>query len=184
MGEMKKTSYRVYAAWNYDKEENDLDELSQKGWQLEKGGCFHSKFVKDESVTYRHRIDFNPVILKSSEEKERYVESFEEQGWEYVNNTFNGWAYFRKIVVENSLASEYEIYSDQQSYYGMLSRWIRVGWVCITVELLAALLYVIQFFENGDPFYIVGAAIFMTISVWIFNGIGKMKAKINERAMN
>lgn len=35
-----KVSFRGYMAWNYDREEQDLDRMSEQGWQLIKGGCF------------------------------------------------------------------------------------------------------------------------------------------------
>ncbi|WKY46908.1 DUF2812 domain-containing protein [Eubacteriaceae bacterium ES3] len=184
MGKINKTSFRAYAAWNYDKEEQDLDEQSKKGWQLVKGGCFHSRFIQDESVTYRYRIDFNPTILKSREEKERYISFFEDQGWEFVNVTFNGWSYFRKLVRSEVLESEYEIYSDQESYYGMLSRWIRVGWVAVIFELVAALVYILHFLEDHEAVFIVGPIAFLAMAAWIGNGIRRMKEKLDQRTTN
>lgn len=46
-----KISCRTYMAWDYDKEEEHLDEMSEKGWQLKKGGCF-SVFIPDSRVWY------------------------------------------------------------------------------------------------------------------------------------
>ena len=37
-------SYKWYAVWEYEKEEEDLNEASKKGLQLTKGGCFHRVF--------------------------------------------------------------------------------------------------------------------------------------------
>ncbi len=41
-----KISCRTYMAWDYDKEEEHLDEMSEKGWQLKKGGCFFSVYTR------------------------------------------------------------------------------------------------------------------------------------------
>lgn len=49
MGKELKRSYRIYAAWNYEKEEDFINENSNDGWQLIKGGCFHSVYEKDDS---------------------------------------------------------------------------------------------------------------------------------------
>ena len=40
MNKERKTSYAAYAAWNYEKEEDRINEESKKGWQLVKGGCY------------------------------------------------------------------------------------------------------------------------------------------------
>ena len=91
-------SYKMYPVWEYEEEERDLNEASKKGIQLVKGGCFHSVFKKDDSVNYYYQLDYNLGI----KDVERYRESFEEQGWEYINSTFNGWHYFRKKDRKNA----------------------------------------------------------------------------------
>ena len=97
--ELKK-SYRVYAAWNYEKEENYINENSKNGWQLVKGGCFHSIYAKDDSKKYIYKIDYNPETIRESIEKRRYIELFEDLGWEYINSTFNGWNYLEKNMMK------------------------------------------------------------------------------------
>lgn len=118
----KKKSYAVYAAWDYEKEIEKLNRESQAGWQLEKGGCFHSVFYRDEEIRYVYQLDYTPQL----EDKERYIELFEEMGWEYVNSTFNGWNYFRKPYREGMAQEETQIYTDRQSLYEMQSRYIRM----------------------------------------------------------
>ena len=88
-----KVSNKFYPAWEFDREIADLEEQSRKGWQLTKGGCFNSKFHFDDNVVYRYALDFNQEIGDPL----RYRETFTEQGWEYINSTFNGWHYFRKV---------------------------------------------------------------------------------------
>lgn len=180
MNKKRKTSFRAYAAWNYDKEENDLNKLSREGWQLIKGGCFHSVFEKDKTVCYRNRIDFNPKILKDKSEKERYISFFEELGWEFVSVTFNGWSYFRKLYNEEIPETNYEIYSDRASYVEMLKRWIKLGTIAITFEIILSIIYLFQFFIYKTPVYLVGIIIFVTISFWIKSGMNKMNEKMNE----
>ena len=61
---MKKTKsiYKLYAAWEFEREVQDLETQSQKGWQLVKGGLFHCRFSFDDSVEYRYALDFNQNI--------------------------------------------------------------------------------------------------------------------------
>ena len=131
---MKKTrnSYKTYAAWEFDREIQDLEEQSKNGWQLIKGGCFHSKFSFDDTVRYRYALDFNQGI----EDPARYRETFAEQGWEYINSTFNGWHYFRKAYDPSLPEEEYQIYTDTASRKEMANRWKRVARILGGIELI------------------------------------------------
>ena len=134
-----KTSFRMYSAWNYHKEIEDLNEASAKGWQLVKGGCFHSRFVKNPAVRYRYQLDFGKI-----EDMGRYIETFREQGWEYVNSTFNGWHYFRKLYDPNLPEEAYEIFTDRESLSGMNNRWARIALILGAVLGAFAVLYAIR----------------------------------------
>ena len=131
---MKKTksSYKMYPAWEFDREVKELDEQSRKGWQLTKGGCFHRKYQFDDGVRYRYALDFNQEIS----DPVRYREIFAEQGWEFVNSTFNGWHYFRKVFDPALPEEEYQIYTDTASRQEMAGRWRRLAYLLGGIELL------------------------------------------------
>lgn len=119
-----KTSYKLYPAWNYQEEIADLNQASEKGWQLVKGGCFHSRFVNNPDIRYRYQLDFQKV-----DDMGRYIETFREQGWEYINSTFNGWHYFRKIYDPALPEEAYEIFTDKESLREMNHRWVRLAFI-------------------------------------------------------
>ncbi len=124
----------VYAAWDYELELKHLNEMSEQGWQLIQGGCFHTKYEWDDSVVYRYQLDHNMKI----ENRLRYIDTYREQGWEYINSTFNGWHYFRKVYDAEKPAEEYEIYSDRPSkeeMAGRLSKLLAVLSVIVLVIL-------------------------------------------------
>ena len=131
-----RTSYKMYAAWEFDREIQDLEERSRNGWQLIKGGCFHSKFTFDDSVQYRYALDFNQGI----EDPARYRDTFAEQGWEYINSTFNGWHYFRKAYDPALPEEEYQIYTDTVSRNEMTNRWKRVAYILGWTELVLGII--------------------------------------------
>lgn len=170
-----------YAAWDYDQEEKDLDQLSKEGWQLVKGGCFHSTYRKDESAAYRNRIDFNPRILSDDEEQKRYIGFFEEQGWEFVNAIPNGWCYFRKPILAGAPESEYAIYTDSQSYDEMLKHWVKLAKGLNIIVIAAAILYLFVSFMERDPVYIIGTIAFIGMFFWISSGVKKMNAKLIQQ---
>lgn len=118
-----KRVFGCYAAWDFNREVDDLNRMSEQGWQLKKGGLFSNLFKLNKDVRYRYQLDFNTHI----DEMGRYIETFHEQGWEYVNSTFNGWHYFRKIYDPSLPAEEYEIYCDNQSLTEMQGKWKRVA---------------------------------------------------------
>ena len=86
MGKQYKTFFRMYAAWDFKRELEDLNRRSEQGWQLVKGGLFASRFEHNPNLRYRYQLDFRRVT-----DMPRYLETFREQGWEYVNSTFNDW---------------------------------------------------------------------------------------------
>jgi len=119
-----KTSYRAYPAWDYQAEIEDLNRASENGWQLVKGGCFHSKFVNNPDICYRYQLDYQKV-----DDMGRYIETFREQGWEYISSTFNGWHYFRKIYDPSLPEDSYEIFTDKESLHEMKNRWARLAFI-------------------------------------------------------
>lgn len=135
-----KVECAVYAAWDYELELKHLNEMSEQGWQLIHGGCFHTKYEKDDSVVYRYQLDHNLRI----ENRMRYKDTFREQGWEYINSTFNGWHYFRKVYDPEKPAEEYEIYSDRPSkeeMAGRLSKVMLVLALMVAVLLIAGIVF-------------------------------------------
>lgn len=176
-----KRSYKVYAAWNYEKEENFINENSNSGWQLVKGGCFHSVYEKDNSKKYIYKIDYNPETIKKSIDKKRYIEMFEDLGWEYINSTYNGWSYFRKEYDENRDESEYEIYTDHTSYKEMLGKWCKLGKCIFVLEFILALTYTFIAIRHKDIFIGIEAALFWVIFLWIKRGLEVMNKKMEDK---
>ena len=134
-----KVERSVYAAWDYELELKHLNEMSEKGWQVIRGGCFHTKYERDDSMVYRYQLDHNMKI----DNRMRYIDTFREQGWEYINSTFNGWHYFRKVYDPKKPAEEYEIYSDRPSKAEMAGRLSKVmlGLSVVMAVLLTALVF-------------------------------------------
>lgn len=139
---MKKTKsiWRMYPAWAFDREVRDLEEQSKKGWHLVKGGLFHCSFAFDDSVQYRYALDFNQDIT----DPVRYREIFREQGWEFINSTFNGWHYFRKSYDPALPEEEYQIYTDTASRQEMADRWRRLARILGSLELAVGALNLVM----------------------------------------
>ena len=157
MSKDTRRSYKVYSAWNYQKEIEDLNRASEQGWQLVKGGCFHSTFVKNPDLRYRYQLDFGRI-----EDMGRYLETFREQGWEYVNSTFNGWHYLRKLYDPALPEEAYEIFTDRESLHEMNSRWARLALILGAILGVLAVIYAVRVIPRPDlPMLIL----FLTLAI-------------------
>ena len=103
-----KTAVRTFFAWQEEKEEKWLREMSNEGWHLTRVGFFNYRFEKGEPKDMVYKFDFK-VLRKS--EMDEYILTFKDADWEYVGN-FGSWFYFRTNADgEHSL----ELYNDNRS---------------------------------------------------------------------
>lgn len=171
------TSHKVYAAWEYQQEEKDLNEASKNGLQLIKGGCFRSKFEKDNSVRYIYQLDY----CMHPDNKARYIECFEDAGWQYINSTFNGWHYFRRPYEEGLDLEDVKIYTDRESLYEMENRWLNTLRVLSFVAFALGILYTGHVFFDGNgitPANVVlflECIIFFLLSICLFSATHSIK---------
>ena len=139
-----KKVFRAFFAWNYLSEIESLNKASEEGWQLIKGGCYHSKFVEDHNVRFRYQLDYQRNIPEMG----RYIEMFREQGWEYINSTFNGWHYFRKLYDPSLPEEAYEIFTDRESINEMTGRFSRIATTISIILGLGAIVYAVDMFRK------------------------------------
>ncbi len=164
----RKKEHRTYAAWNYDKEIERYNQKSKEGWQVTKMGCFSQTYEWDDTISYRYQIDYNADVMGN--ERHRYITTFEEQGWEYVNSIFNGWHCFRKKYRAELPAEEYEIYTDNSSKNEMLGRWIRLAGIMSIVSLALLISKSWHFFERISLLTGVDVLLFLVLFLMISLG--------------
>ncbi len=179
MSKKRKVSLKGYMAWNWDKEEAALDRMSQAGWQLVKGGCFHTVYEKDDTKRYRHKIDFQPELKGNKEKRQRYLELVEADGWSFVGITYNGWVYLKKEVTPESCQEDFKIYSDRESLLGMYRRFKRLSIVLLAALFTLIVVEVALGTLHRDCLFtlcmvlLVGGEAF-----WLWQGTKKMKGKL------
>ena len=166
MSKEYKRSMKFYTAWSYQKEIDDLNKLSREGWQLVKGGCFQSKFKKNTDICYRYQLDYNTKI----EEMGRYIEIFNEQGWEYVNSTGNGWHYFRKVYDPSLPEEHYEIFTDRESLQEMLNRWKKTCAVFSILSGIFTVIFATFFFRSPQLPHLMAALIQFSYCLFTLRG--------------
>lgn len=56
---------RITLSWNYEKEEQWLNEMSEQGLHLTKAGAIRSTFTRDPSVRYTYGLDYQHGLKKA-----------------------------------------------------------------------------------------------------------------------
>ena len=161
----------MYPAWSYQNEIEEFNGLSKQGWQLIRGGVFFNKFRKNPDVRYRYQIDYSGRV----EDKGRYIETFREQGWEYIDTTFNGWSYFRKLWDPALSEDHYEIFTDQASLREMANRWIKFI-SALTVIVTILLIYsVVSLVLTPNLPNLLRFSVFLLETAYLTYGIVRMR---------
>lgn len=115
---MKHTAYKLFWAWEFEKEEKWLNEMSAKGFQLVAVGPF--RYVFDDAIKgqYEYRLELLDNFPSSSKSVD-YIRFLEETGVEHVGSMLR-WAYFRKKASDG----KFELYSDIDSKIKYYKRFI------------------------------------------------------------
>ena len=103
----KKTVFKLFFVWDFEKEERWLNEMAQEGWVLDNTGFSFYTFVRCEPGEYIIRLEMNP----SSD----YRAFVKELGAEYIGGCVN-WVYFRRKAELGS----FELLSDIDSRLNLL----------------------------------------------------------------
>ncbi len=143
---MKKTKrvFFNFGMWEIKEIAKYFDRMSAEGWQVKKVGAFTIHFTRDTTVRYRHQVDCHSGAADS-----RYLSAFTEQGWEHIKGFESGLKYFRKPYDPALPESEYEIYTDEQSYKEMLDKSIKRQVGLTITYFCIALMYSIVGMCNG-----------------------------------
>ncbi len=109
---MKKhmTIRKVYFVWDFEKEEDWLNEMALGGWLLDRVGFCTYHFVSCEPGTYAVRLEMRP-------HDDAYLSFMEETGAEYIGRIV-AWQYLRKPIT----AGPFDLFSDIDSRIGHLDR--------------------------------------------------------------
>ncbi|MBQ7229904.1 MAG: DUF2812 domain-containing protein [Oscillospiraceae bacterium] len=99
----RKTIYKVFFVWDFEKEEQWLNTMAMSGWILDKVGFCRYEFVPCQPGEYT-------VRLAMHERDEAYISFIQETGAEYIDRIMS-WHYYR---YKTELGS-FSIFSDIDS---------------------------------------------------------------------
>ena len=133
-----KKEFRWFWAWEDEKEEIWLRELSQKGWHFQTVS-FPGTYILEqgEPIDYVYRLDY----FSDRKDKDGYLQIFKDAGWDYMGE-MNSWQYFRQESLEGEAL---EIFTDNESKAKKYQRLM-----LFLVILLPIFLNFISIFNQAD----------------------------------
>lgn len=150
---MKKTIYKLYWAWQFDKEEKWLNECSAKGLHLSDVGFLRYTFEVGNPGAYSHKLE----LLENwptHPESVAYIQFLEDTGVEMVGSIFR-WVYFRKKTEDGP----FDLFSDLDSRIKHLNRIIFLFLPIMFLEFSAGISNL--FMQNSSNRFIGGLALFV-----------------------
>lgn len=106
----RKSIRKIFWAWEFEKEEQWLNEMAQSGWLLDGVGFCRYEFIPCEGGAYTVRLEMR-------DNDPAYLDLMAETGAEYVGRMVQ-WIYFRKPVEKGP----FDIFSDIDSRIGHLQK--------------------------------------------------------------
>jgi len=97
---MKKTVRKIFFIWEYEKEEQWLNEKSKEGWQLAKASFRKYQFESGIPKEYTYRLELLDKNTKSKESTS-YLNFLQETGIEMVGEC-KQWVYLRSKTTDGS----------------------------------------------------------------------------------
>lgn len=140
---MRRTIFKIYPAWDFEREEKWLNEMAAKGLSLVAVGLFNYTFEETPPGQYKVRIE---LLEKwpTTPESEHYIRFLEETGIEYLG-AFTRWAYFRR----KSEDGDFDLFSDNASKLKQIKRLVLLFGILLFSLLLQALTQLMVYFNSG-----------------------------------
>lgn len=155
---MRHMKFKMFFAWEHEKEEKWLNEMSKKGLQLTHVGFGKYVFEENTQVQYFYQIELLEN-LPSNYESSSYIRFLEETGAEHVTS-FLRWVYFRKNVTYG----EFVIYSDVDSKIKHYKRILFMLLAVAPISVINVFNMFVRYVERHHTiFFILGVVSFVLV---------------------
>ena len=141
MSDTVMTKFRLFGAWQDEKEEAWLRNMSQAGWHFQSidfPGFY--RFVAGEPRDYVYRLDFNT----DRKGYQQYLQLFRDAGWEHLT-VYGSWQYFRILAQPGENP---DIYTDNSS---KISKYQRI--LTLLVVLNPIYIIILSRFSNSESLF-------------------------------
>lgn len=123
----RKTIRKWFWVWDFDKEEEWLENMARNGWVLDGVGFCTYHFIKTEPGEYSVRLQYLPI----AEENTDYTNLLEESGAERVGRMVQ-WVYYRKKTADGP----FQLFSDLDSRITHLDKIAKLMLIVAVANLL------------------------------------------------
>lgn len=165
--------HKVFWAWQAEEEEQWLDSMADKGWQLISVGFFTYVFEKSEEK-YSYRLEFLKERV-GAPSSQQYIRFVVDTGAEYVG-AVQKWVYFRKKRSEGA----FELFSDKSSRIRQLTRILQVLTPLIGMNTGIGIYNLLLGMSMNMWVNVLCGCISLAVSGWLIYGIAKIKMKRNQ----
>lgn len=162
--------YKIFWAWQDEKEEAWLGEMAQAGWHLQwpvLPGIYTFQAGPPRDDVYR--LDF----ITSNKDFQNYLQLFQDAGWEHLGS-FGGWQYFRKTRQGNEAT---EIYTDPESKIQKYRRLL--GYLLVFFPILT-ILATRSPSDSTHPIYLIAKLLGALILILFMVAMIKIYRRMNE----
>lgn len=153
----RKTVRKWFWVWDFDKEEQWLNEMAMSGWALVSVGWCSYTFEECEPGEYTIRLEMHGA-------DDSYISFMRETGADYIGRVF-AWIYFKKLSAEG----EFDLYSDIDSRISHLRR------ISLMLAVIGGANLAIGFFNcmNGVRL----GAVNLIVATVLMYGLGRIHGK-------
>ena len=163
--------YKLFWAWEDEKEEAWLEEMSNQGYHLQHAAPFSYTFTPGEPRPYAYRLDFQ---TQTGLEREAYLQLFQDAGWELVGE-MNGWFYFRKL---RQPGEPVEIFTDRESKIAKYQRLL--GWMVVIMPVWMFFILLIRPNERPGPFTMILGLLYLVLMLFYAYAVINLIRRINH----
>ena len=156
----KKTVYKWFWVWEFEKEERWLNAMAMNGWILDSVGFCRYTFVKGEPGAYNIRLEMRAP-------DEEYISFMGETGAEYIGRVV-AWIYFRRRTEDGP----FDLFSDIDSRITHLNRIDKMLFLIGTANLIIGALNAF----NGSAIGVVN----LVLATLLMYGLGRIRGKKEE----
>ena len=170
---MRFTKHKVFFAWDFEKEEKWLNEMSAKGMQLVGVGAFKYIFEEGNPGDYVYRIELLDQ-WPSHPESMAYIRFLEDTGAEHIGSLLR-WVYFRK----KASMQAFDLFSDIDSRINHLKKIMWTLAFVIPLEIIALAIN-IPVALDGYSLNIFGVCLLSAVLALLLFGVINLWIKIDR----
>lgn len=124
------TIRKLFWAWDFDKEEKWLNEMSQKGLQLTKVKFCKYSFEEDRTTEFSYKLQYLDQLVTHAKSVQ-YIGFLKDMGIEHIDSYYR-WIYLRKKTSEGN----FDLYSDIDSKIKHMNKVLNLIGLIILINMI------------------------------------------------